>query len=278
MAIVLGNSYYDVSPMEYVELGQSAENIPKIGFGTWQYRGGDGVLRRAVELGSGFVDTAEIYGTESRVAEDIEGIRDQVFLATKVSAANQHHDDVLLHAQASLDRLRTDVIDLYQLHRPNPEIPIEETMKAMGTLVREGKVRHVGVSNFSTDQMRAAQDALAPIPLASNQVRYSLFARDIEGDVLPYCRQNKITVIAYSPLSKGVIREGPVGDALVDVARELDKTPAQVMLNWVIAHEGVMAIPKTDHIARVDELVESIGWDLTLSQRGRLDIHSQIGE
>ncbi len=216
------------------------------------------------------MDTAEVYQTERQVADDIEGIRDRVFLATKISAANLHYDDVLQHAAASLERLRTDVIDLYQIHSPSSEIPISETMRAMNALVADGRVRLVGVSNFSVDQMKEAQDALGDTPLVSNQVLYNLFARDIEADVLPYCQSHEITVIAYTPLDRGQFDERRV-TGLAQIAAETGRTWAQLLLNWVVAHDGVMAIPKTDRVERVDEAVSAVGWSLTPAQRTALE-------
>ena len=255
--------------MEYLPLGRTTTRIPKIGFGAWQYQGGGGVLRRAHELGAAFVDTAEAYGTEAQVAHDIGDLRDEYFIATKVSPANLAYDDVLSHAAASLERLGTDRIDLYQVHHPNPDIPIPETMRAMRKLVSEGKVRFVGVSNYSVDEMKEAQDALGDTPLVANQVRYSLAARQIEADVLPYCQEHGVTVIAFSPLVKGSFGD-PALDRLAEVAAEVGKTPAQVLLNWVIDRPGVMAIPKTDRVDRVDEAVGAVGWSLTSAQRRAL--------
>jgi diketogulonate reductase-like aldo/keto reductase len=256
--------------MEQIPLGATGAQIPKIGFGTWKYRGGGGVLRRAVELQAGFVDTAEAYDTEERVAEDMAGIRDQIFVATKISPANLAYDDVLRHAEMSLRRLQTDVLDLYQVHWHNPDIAISETMRAMNVLVREGRVRFVGVSNFSVDQMRETQDALGDTPLASNQVKYNLLARYIEADVLPYCQEHDITVIAYSPLAKGDYAQQGL-DVARGVADEAGKTVTQVMLNWLVAHPAVMAIPKTDQVDRVDEAVGAVGWSLTSEQRAALE-------
>ena len=128
--------------MEYVQLGRSTTQVPKIGFGTWQYHGGGGVLRRAHELGAAFVDTAEVYGTEAQVATDLAGLRDDFFIATKVSPQNLHHSDVLAHCAASLKRLATDRIDLYQVHWPLNEKTCCVAMKSKFWLGREmnGKV------------------------------------------------------------------------------------------------------------------------------------------
>ncbi len=255
--------------MEYVQLGRSNTQVPKIGFGTWQYSGGSGVLHRAHELGAAFVDTAEVYGTEAQVAADLAGLREDFFIATKVSPQNLHHSDVVTHCAASLKRLATDRIDLYQVHWPNPDIPITETMRAMAELIADGHVRHIGVSNYSVAQMQEAQDALGNIPLVSNQVKYSLGARGIEADILPYCQEHNITVIAYSPLAKGEF-SGPGLEGVAGVARALGKTPAQIMLNWLISQPQVIAIPKTDRVERVDEAVGSIGWTMSPEERAAL--------
>jgi len=253
--------------MEYVALGRSSLRIPKIGFGSWRYRGGTGVLRRAVELGAGFVDTAESYGTEPAVGDDIKEFRDRVFVATKVSPENLRHGDVLSHAEASLRRLRTSYVDLYQVHWPNPDIPISETMAAMEELVSAGKVLHVGVSNFSVAQMKEAQNALKNNRLMSNQVPYNLYSRQIEEDILPYCQEQGIAVIAWSPLARGRFESAALGR----VASETGKTRAQIMLNWCVSHAGVMAIPKTDRPERVDEAVGAVGWELSPEQRAALE-------
>ena len=187
------------------------------------------------------------------MASDLTGLRADFVVATKISPENLRSADLLAHAAESLKRLSTEWIDLYQIHAPNPDIPIVETMAAMRELVSDGRVRHVGVSNFSVPQMQEAQDALGDIPLASNQVRYSLAVRTIEDDVLPYCQNNDITVIAYSPLArKGDFSASGLEDAraiaglegscddlaqrLEKVAAEIGKTPAQIMLNLSLIH------------------------------------------
>ncbi len=265
--------------MEYIKLGRTEQEIPKIGFGTARYNGGAGVLPRAAELGAWLVDTAEAYNVhgdepghaESLVGEEIDPVRDQMFIATKISPANFRYEDVLAHADASRKRLQTDVIDLYQLHSPKSEVPISETMRAMEELVSRGEVRFIGVSNFSVNQMKAAQDALHSNPLVSNQLKYHLFAREIEAEVLPYCQEQGITVIAYSPLAIGALPADDRGAQLREVAESAGRSWAQVMLNWVVGHERVMAIPKTDRRERVQELVESVGWELRSEQRATLD-------
>lgn len=251
--------------MEQKQLGQTGVMLPEIGLGTWMYRGGTEPIRRAVELGATHIDTAESYGTEDAVGEAIEGIRDRVFVATKVSPSHFRHDDLARAAENSLRRLRTDHIDLYQLHWPSAEVPIAETMGAMGELVDAGKVRFIGVSNFSVEQIVEAQAVMSRHRIVSNQVRYSLADRGIEPRLIPYCQSAGITVIAYSPLARGLsmLRARDRSGALARVARETGKTEAQVALNWCVRRDGVVAIPKADSVAHVEENCGASGWRLS---------------
>jgi diketogulonate reductase-like aldo/keto reductase len=247
--------------------------LPEIGFGTWQYAGGIEPLRRAIDLGACFIDTAESYGIENLVGEAIRGIRGDVFVATKVRPRHFRRPDLLSAADRSLERLRTDYIDLYQLHWPNDTVPIEETMSAMEELVARGKVRFIGVSNFSASELRKAQAALSNCRIASNQVRYSLVDRSIEVDLLAYCQRNNVTVIAYSPLARGLhyIRMSDPSDILGRISAQARRTPAQVALNWCIAKEAVVAIPKSNRVDRVAENCNASDWRLSPEQLELLD-------
>ena len=142
-----------------------------------------------ITLGACFIDTAESYGTEEVVGLAIQGIRKEIFLATKVSPRHFRHADVIAAADASLKRLNTDYVDLYQLHWPNYTVPIEETMGAMEQLVDSGKVRFIGVSNFFVRDLKRAQKAMRKHKIVSNQVRYNLIDRTVETDLLEYCRR-----------------------------------------------------------------------------------------
>ena len=216
--------------------------VPEIGLGTWRYTGGPEPLRRGVELGANLIDTAEMYRTEAAVGEAIAGIRDKVIVATKVLGSNLRYDEVLKAAEKSLRLLAVDKVDLYQIHWPNPRVPIAETMRAMDRLVSDGRVEHVGVSNFSVDEMREAQAAMPNVPIVSNQILYNLRRRSAERDVIPYCRRNDITVIAYSPLHEGALagdRGGRIrralgrnrdNEVLEEIAGEVGKTVAQIAL------------------------------------------------
>ncbi len=234
-------------------------------------------LRRAIELGANLIDTAEVYGTEDVVGQALHGIRDRVFVATKVSGSNLRYDDVLRAADASLRRLQTGVIDLYQIHWPNSAIPIAETMRAMETLVDRGLVRRIGVSNFSLPELREARAALSKYPIVSNQVLYNLNRREIEDDLLPYCVEHRITIIAYTPLDDGRlavlprVRMNRKTLVLGRIAKETGKTPAQVALNWCTSRPNVIAIPKSNRSARVVENCGASGWRLSEHQIQALD-------
>jgi diketogulonate reductase-like aldo/keto reductase len=280
--------------MELKELGNTGVMVPEIGLGTWKYSGGDRPLRRGVELGAFLIDTAEMYRTEDAVGRAVKGIRDRVFIATKVLGGHLRYDQVMRAAQQSLRLLGTDYIDLYQIHWPNSSVPIQETMRAMEELVDSGTVRYIGVSNFSVREMDEARSVMTRHPIVSNQVHYSLKRRGIERDVLPYCQQNQITVIAYTPLANGSLavepqyplgasRRGLLGaadrllgrererGALQSVAAEVGKTPAQVALNWCTSRPNVIAIPKSNSVARTEENCGASGWRLSEEQMNYLD-------
>jgi diketogulonate reductase-like aldo/keto reductase len=263
--------------MEYRELGATGVMIPEVGLGTWKYRGGPEPLRRGIELGATLIDTAEMYRTEDAVGQAVRGIRHRVFVATKVLGSNLRYDDVLRAAEKSLRLLNDDVIDLYQIHWPSRSVPIAETMRAMETLVDRGMARYIGVSNFSVADLREAQAAMSRHPIVCNQVLYNLKRRGIERDLLPYCEENRITVMAYTPLADGSLaarprlRAGREWETLEAVARESGKTPAQVALNWCLTRQPVVVIPKTNSVARTEENCGASGWRLTGAQAARLE-------
>lgn len=265
--------------MDEVYLGPTQTTVPQIGLGTARYFGGRGVLVKGLAAGLRLIDTAESYNArgdepgqaELLVGEELAGHWDQTFIASKISPRNLAAADVPVHARASAQRLGVEVIDLYQIHGPNPSIPIGESIGALERLVDEGLIRLVGVSNFSADQLKAAQDAARRYPIVSNQIRYNLFERDVADDVLAYCQETQVTVIAHTPLALADF-DGHAGSGVLrEVSRSTGRTPAQVMLNWLVGQDGVIAIPKTDRPERVTELAGSVGWDLDAEQRRALD-------
>ena len=263
--------------MKTIELGKTGVMIPEVGLGTWKYTGGEAPLRRGIELGAYLIDTAEMYRNEDRVGQVIKGLRDQVFLATKVLGSNLRHDQVLRAAETSLRLLNVDCIDLYQIHWSNSSVPIKETLGAMAKLVENGSVKHVGVSNFSKRELQEAQGAMPHVPIVSNQVLYHLKHRDIERELLPYCQDNGVTVMAYTPLADGSLaaksrlRRDRRLQTLEQVATETGKTMAQVALNWCTSHANVMVIPKSNSVDRTVENCGASGWRLSPAQIALLD-------
>ena len=263
--------------MELKELGKTGIMIPEIGLGTWRYKGGAQPLRKGIELGAALIDTAEGYYTEEAVGEAISGIRDKVFIATKVSGRHLGYNDLLQSAEESLYKLGTDYIDLYQIHWPNPTYPIRETMQAMGELVDRGLVRFIGVSNFDIDEIEEAQSFLSHYPIVSNQVRYNLNDRSIEMDLLPYCEERDITIFAYTPLDDGNLAKKPSlinsnkMNILDDISQETGKTMGQVAINWCTSRKKVIAIPKSNSQERTIENCESSGWRLSQKEINRLN-------
>lgn len=263
--------------MELKELGNTGEMVPEIGLGTWKYSGGVEPLRRGLEMGAFLIDTAEIYGSEEVVGQAVQGKGDQVFIATKVSGGHLNYAQVMRAAEASLRRLGRDRIDLYQVHWPNSRVPIRETMRAMQALVDSGQVRYVGVSNFNTSELQQAQAAMPNYPIVSNQVLYNLNQREIEEQLLPYCQEQHITVMAYTPLDDGSLAVRPRlwGDrgmkALMEVAAQVNKPLAQVALNWCTSRPCVIAIPKSNHVDRTVENCGASGWRLSPEQVRVLD-------
>ncbi|WP_404684658.1 aldo/keto reductase [Raoultella terrigena] len=238
--------------------------VPAIGQGTW-YMGQSrahraqeaAALRAGVELGLTVIDTAEMYadgGAEEVVGEAIHGLRDRVTLVSKVYPWHAGGHKMREACEASLRRLKSDYLDLYLLHWPG-EFPLAETVEAMEALVAQGKIRRWGVSNFDTDDMQALWQVPGGRRCATNQVLYHLASRGIEYDLLPWCQQQQLPVMAYSPLAQaGRLRDGLMNHPALNVlAREKGVTVAQLLLAWIISHEGVMAIPKAGSIAHVKE-------------------------
>lgn len=254
--------------MNYKELATTGIQLPELALGTWRYGGGIEPLLAGISLGATFIDTAESYGTEEMIGTGIKGIRNQIFLATKVSPRHFRREEVIRAADNSLRRLNTDYIDLYQLHWPNYTVPIAETMAAMEELVTMGKVRFIGVSNFSAREIGKAQACLAKNRIVSNQVRYCLVERTIEGGLLQYCEANGISILAFSPLASGLenIRRYDHKDILGATADETGKSRAQVALNWCTYPSSVIAIFKADKVEHVRENCGASGWRLRSNQ------------
>lgn len=298
--------------MEFRILGKNGPKISQMGIGVWQasdlWKGDDEQIVRAItrshELGVNLVDTAEAYGnghSEQVVGRALRNIgREEFVVATKVHGANLRSDELQRAAAASMKRLGVNEIDLYQIHWPDPweQIPLKETMKALEKLYTDGKIRAIGVSNFAVRDLEEARSFLSRTDIVSNQVRYNFLQREIEEEVLPYCRKNNITILAYSPLAQGALTgkynpgHAPKGDVrdgnmifapknlrqiekvnaiLASIARRHKCSVSQVALSWLLANQIVVPIPGAKNEAQAEENVGSTKHQLTNAELVELD-------
>lgn len=248
--------------------------VPVLGQGTWKmgenkskHASEVAALRLGIDLGMTLIDTAEMYGSgaaELLVGEAVAGQRDQVFLVTKVYPHNASRRGVPDACERSLRRLRTDVIDLYLLHwRGNT--PLAETVEAFERLRAEGKIRRWGVSNFDVDDL----EELGSGQCAANQVLYNPEARGIEFDLLPWCQQRRMPIMAYSPVGQGgsLLKNA----ALKAVGARHEVTPAQVALAWTLRRPGVISIPKAGDESHVRENAAAADLQLTSEDLTEID-------
>jgi diketogulonate reductase-like aldo/keto reductase len=263
--------------MERKKLGNTGVLIPEVGIGTWKMVGNEKndieALRYGMSKGMNLIDTAEMYGNEDMVGDAIHG-QERPFIATKVSPNNFRYDDVIKACDRSLSKLRVKQIDLYQLHWPNHSIHIKETMQAMEQLVKDGKIKYIGVSNFNLKELKEAQSVMKSSDIVSNQVEYSILVRDVEKDMLDYCTKNKITLIAYSPLARGALFEKKYGkllELLDNIGKKHSKTASQVALNWLIDKEPVIAIPKASSKRHIDQNAGASGWKLDTKELSAIE-------
>jgi aryl-alcohol dehydrogenase-like predicted oxidoreductase len=313
--------------MRHVSLGKL--EVSRIGLGTMgmsAYYTGAGsddaesvrTIHRALDLGINFIDTAEVYGpyvNEELVGRALAGRRDEVVLATKFGLISHRNgntprldgspQNIRIAIEGSLKRLGTDHVDLYYQHRVDPAIPIEETVGALSDLVREGKVKHIGLSEAAPETIRRAH---AVHPLAAIQTEYSLWTRDPEAEILPLVRQLGIGFVAYSPLGRGFLTgqirsieqlgrddfraSNPrfanghleenlrIVEAVDAVARDVGATPAQVALAWLLAQgEDIVPIPGTKRVARLEENSAAVGITLSSDHVARLSaIQPPVGD
>lgn len=292
--------------VEYRELGRSGIKVSAIGIGTWQW--GSKIwgysktyneddlhesFSKALELGLNFFDTAEVYGNGK--SEEILGRclrkvkREEVVIATKFSPTRFTENGIKKALENSLKRLGTSYIDLYQVHWPNPLVPIEKIMKVLEKLWSEGKISAIGVSNFNLKQLIKARDSLSKTDIMSNQVQYNMLKRNIEKDLLGYCLREKITIIAYSPLAQGsltgkyskmnkpkdLVRRSnpyftsrklekivPLIDALRDISDKRGKTVTQIVLNWILRWDHIIPIPGVKRVSHVLDIAGSMDFRL----------------
>ncbi|HKY56009.1 MAG TPA: aldo/keto reductase [Anaerolineales bacterium] len=262
-------------------------SIPKIGFGTAQLGGSRrpdrskedyylASVRSALELGYTHVDTAERYAQGhaeeliGRAIRDLQIRRENLFITSKVLPTLWSYTKVMRACEGSLRRLGTDYLDLYLIHFPNPLASMKETFRALNQLLREGKVRHLGVSNFNLKQLKNAQ-RLSESPIFTNQVPYNIFFRAFaRNGVLEYCQQNDILFTAYTPLKinmKGI----RTNHVIQSIARAHETTPFQIALAWLVAQPRVITIPMSFNQGHQKENLEAADIELTQFEMDQLD-------
>jgi len=242
--------------------GPTGVDVAIVGEGTWNMerdREADVIaaVRASVDLGMDHIDTAELYGSgrvETLVGRALDGLRDRVYLVSKVLPSNATRAGTIAACERSLARLRTDHLDLYLLHWPGSH-PLSETVAGFRELVAAGKILAWGVSNFDVPELEALIDLAEPHEIACNQVLYHLEERAIEHRVLPWCRARGIATVAYSPLGSGQFVQAatPRGRVLAEVAAKHGATPHQVALAWLARAPDVFVIPKATGLAHVRE-------------------------
>ena len=263
--------------------GRTGESLPVIGQGTWDVPESGARLEQAVEalhrgvvLGMTHIDTAEMYGSGKveeilgRALRDIP--REKLFLTSKVLPGNASYEGTIAACERSLTRMNLEYLDLYLLHWPGSH-PIEETMRALEALVEQGKTRFIGVSNFDVDELREAQSALTRVPLVCNQVLYHLNERGMEARLLPYCREQGIAIVGYTPFGRGRFPHAQAQPAgvLGRIAARHGKTARQVILNFLTRDPELFAIPKASNAAHVEENAGGAGWQLAPEEIAEID-------
>lgn len=256
----------------------SGEEVPVLGQGTWRMGESSGrrkleiaALRSGLDLGLSVIDTAEMYadgGAEKLVGEAITGRRDEVFLVSKVLPQHATEAGTIKACERSLARLRTDRLDLYLLHWPS-NIPLQSTLSGFASLVSAGKIRYWGVSNFDVSDMDELMSLSGGHAVATDQVLYNLGRRGIERDLLPWCAERDMPVMAYSPIEQGRMLKR---SELKEIAARTGATPAQVALAWVLSREGVLAIPKMGSVEHVEENHGALKLSLTSGELAELDV------
>ncbi len=253
------------------------EEVPALGLGTWKMGIGEAdeagqieALQTGIDLGLTLIDTAEMYGdgrSEALVGQAIRGRRDPVFLVSKVLPQNASRQGTIEACERSLRHLATDRIDLYLLHwRGNH--PLAETVEAFERLKRDGKIRHWGVSNLDPADIRELLALPDGVNCVANQVMYNLAERGIEWDLLPDAQARQMAIMAYCPLGEGQLIDHP---GLVALGRRHGVTAATVALAWLLARDGVIAIPKSRSAARVRENAAALSLTLSAEDLDELD-------
>lgn len=251
--------------------------MPQYGLGTWQMGGRAErdpnnndeadikAIGAAIDSGVTHLDTAESYAggySEVLLGKAVKKYdRKSLFIVSKASPGNLSYDDLIKSCKASLKRIGTDYLDLYLLHRYNPEVPMKETMKAMGFLFENGLIKNIGISNFNVPRMIEAQSE-SKYQIVANQIHLNLKYRESEKKgVLKYCQENDLIFIAWRPTQKGILLNN-IPSLLQKMCNKYDKTPAQIAINWLTSQANVVTLAKTTSIEHLMENLGALGWKM----------------
>lgn len=275
-----------------VSFGKTEDKVSPMGIGTYYDPGwifsakllkrqtGTGqkvkAIRAGLENGVNLIDTAELYESENLVGEAISGFeREDLFIATKVWPSHFSYDKVIRSCERSLKKLGLKYIDLYQLHFPSRFRDLGETLRAMETLVDKGMIRHIGISNFSLELTKKAVESMKKYNISSTQMNFSVAHRNIERDLLPFCRENGMAILAYYPLGHGklVSADSASNGAISEIGNNHGgKTAPQIALNWFISkYDFVFPIPRASNPDHVKENSGSMGWKMSDEEITRLE-------
>jgi diketogulonate reductase-like aldo/keto reductase len=246
---------------------KTGSEIPAIGFGTWDISQENVAekVKLALEAGYNHIDTAEGYKNEAGIGDVLTSqSRDDLFITSKVLPSNLNYESVLKACQRSLEKLGTNYLDLYLIHWPNPAISLRETLSAMKTLVDQGLVKNVGVSNFSVYQLNVALK-ISPVPIAVNQVEFHPWL--YQQELLELCNQNDVVIEASAPLARTEVLQD---ETIIELAAKYDKSPAQVVLNWEVI-KGIVPLPKSKSAAHIKENLAIFDWELSGDDVAKID-------
>lgn len=249
----------------------SGHAMPQVGFGTWRLWGGEGIaaISAALSMGYRHLDTADYYENHAEVAKAMADYdREAIFLTSKVWPDNLRHDDLIAACERNLRELRTDYLDLYLIHWPNPAIPMAESLGALAELVERGLVRSAGVCNFVQARLAEALD-ISPVPISSHQ--FELHPLLYQRELVDFCQSRGVAVTAYCPIARGAVYDNETIGAIAD---ETGRTCAQVSLRWLL-QKGCAVIPRSRSVAHIEENLDVLGWELSAEQVARIDA---IGE
>lgn len=250
--------------------------VPVLGLGTAQITGDECIntVKQALDIGYRHIDTAQLYGNESEIGEAIENSRidrDKLFIVTKIKRKNLEKSKLYQSFMESLEKLRTDYVDLLLIHAPSKKVPINESIHEMNKLQDKDKIKHIGVSNFSVEQTKKAMDA-SSTPIITNQVKYHpMYGQE---KLLKFCLKEDIYLTAYSPLARGKVHENRI---LKKIGGRYNKNEFQITLRWLIQQDNVVAIPKASSRKHLEENIGIFDFELNKEEMKKIfGIHGGI--